>query len=101
MPEISDREFHVLVGLSSGLDSREIGRRMSLSRRTINYAVESLKVKAGDRGMTLRGLIVRAASDGILDEVLGWRLSETGRLVKSTSTAVRASLGLPPKPDGS
>ena len=94
MPQISDREFHVLVGLSNGLDAKEIGARMQLSRRSVDYVIESLKVKAGDRSMTLRGLIVRTAQDGILEELLGWRLSATGQLVRSVQAATRRSLGL-------
>ena len=97
MPTISDREFHVLVGLSSGLDAKEIGARMQLSRRSVDYVIEGLKVKAGDRSMTLRGLIVRAAQDNILDEILGWRLSPSGQLVKSVASATREGLGLQPK----
>lgn len=86
-----------MVGLAMGLDAVEIGKRLKLSRRSIDSSIASLKAKAGNPRLTLRGLIVRAAQDEILDEILGWRLGPTGHLVQSVQAATRTSLNLPPK----
>ena len=99
MAQLTEREFSVTVGLFQGLDSAEIGNRLEISGRMVDYVIRDIKSKAGNPGMTLRSLVVRAHNDGILPEILGWRLSPSGQLVRSVQAATRESMGLslPPK----
>lgn len=51
LAEMSKRELEVLTGLVDGLTAREIGERMRISDRTVEWYIDQLKIKHGaDRG---------------------------------------------------
>ena len=93
--EISDRELHVLAGLSGGLHSKDIANRMNLSEQTVRTAIERAARKLGvPNGEQFTGpqVIARAAWSGILGP--GATLNRSGTIVYTPQAAVRRSLGL-------
>lgn len=97
--ELSDREVKVLAGLGQGLSVSEVAGRLQLSQRTVMYSLAHLRkkveIRVNEPVVNTVSLTVKSAELGIFP--FGWRLSQSGTLVKSVEAVTRASLGLAPK----
>ena len=97
MATLTPRQQKVLAGLASGLSSSEIASALQVSRVTVTRDISSLGRLMGIKeNFSGPALVARAAWVGVLEE--GARLDrKTGAITYSPLSAVRRSLGLPPK----
>ena len=97
MASLTGRQQKVLAGLAGGLSYSQIASALNVHRQTVAGDISKLGGLMGIKeSFTARALVARAAWIGVLEE--GARLDpRTGEIRYTPMSAVRRSLGLPPK----